>query len=275
MINKILVAIDFSDASINALEHALNLAEKAKADIRLVWVNKPESAKEIFETLPDNVTKEVGKRFELLVEKYQASLSEGRIDYKIKEGKIYREIVSEARTWQAGLIIAGTHGASGFEEFWAGSNANKIVSATDLPVITIRGGVDIERDLNTIVMPIDSTPETRQKTKVTAELAAYFDAEVHVLALHTTNISAVRDLVDSYARQVIGFLEDDGIKCRLEKLDAINLTRETIDYAIKVDANLISIMTEQEKTTSNLWLGPYAAQMVNHCPIPVLSIHAV
>lgn len=275
MINKILVAIDFSDAAVNALEHAVNLAEKAKADVRLVWVNKPESANEIFETMPDNITKEVNKRFEALVKKYQPSMSENKMDYKIREGKIYREIVHEAKSWQAGLIIAGTHGASGFEEFWAGSNANKIVSATDLPVITIRGGVDIGRDLNTIVMPIDSTPETRQKAQVTAEFAKYFDAEIHVLALHTTNISAVRDLVDSYARQVITFLEDDGVRCRLEKLDAINLTRETIDYAIKVDANLISIMTEQEKTTSNLWLGPYASQMVNHCPIPVLSVHAV
>jgi len=33
-------------------------------------------------------------------------------------------------------------------------------------------------------------------------------------------------------------------------------------------------MTEQEKSTANLWLGPYAAQMVNHSPIPVLSIHS-
>jgi hypothetical protein len=37
---------------------------------------------------------------------------------------------------------------------------------------------------------------------------------------------------------------------------------------------MISIMTEQEKSTSNLWLGPYAQQMVHHSPIPVLSIHA-
>ena len=53
------------------------------------------------------------------------------------------------------------------------------------------------------------------------------------------------------------------------------ITDATIEYALKVDANLISIMTEQEKTTKNLWLGAYAQQMVNHSPIPVMSIHSI
>ena len=46
-----------------------------------------------------------------------------------------------------------------------------------------------------------------------------------------------------------------------------------ISYAQKLDANLISIMTEQETSTANLWMGPYAHQTVNHSPFPVLSIH--
>jgi nucleotide-binding universal stress UspA family protein len=46
-----------------------------------------------------------------------------------------------------------------------------------------------------------------------------------------------------------------------------------IEMAKKLDANLISIMTEQETRTSNLWMGPFAHQTVNHSPIPVLSIH--
>jgi len=59
----------------------------------------------------------------------------------------------------------------------------------------------------------------------------------------------------------------------VEFIEADNITEATIEYAKKIDANLISIMTEQETKTSNLWLGPYASQMVNHSPIPVLSIH--
>ena len=42
----------------------------------------------------------------------------------------------------------------------------------------------------------------------------------------------------------------------------------------KINADIITIMTEQELTTANLFLGAYAQQMVNHSPIPVLSVHA-
>jgi len=56
-------------------------------------------------------------------------------------------------------------------------------------------------------------------------------------------------------------------------LEADNITDATLEYADSIKANLISIMTEQETTTSNLVLGPFASQMVNHAQIPVLSIH--
>ncbi len=271
---KILVAIDFSECSINALEHALTLADKAGADIRMVWASKPESLKEVFEVIPENVEEAVGNKFKELVDKYKAGLDKNKIDYKIRKGKIYKEVVNEAEEWKADIIITGTHGASGFEEFWIGSNANKIVTATKLPTITIRGGVDIERDLNKIVLPIDSSIETRQKATITARLAHYFDAEIHVLALHTTSVAAIKLRVQQYAQQVKKFFDDEEIKNQYVELDADNITRSTIDYAVKNEANLISIMTEQEKSPSNLWLGPYAAQMVNHSPIPVLSIHS-
>jgi len=68
-------------------------------------------------------------------------------------------------------------------------------------------------------------------------------------------------------------LEEENIKYVVESLNADNLTDSTIEYALKVNANLISIMTEQEIAAKNLLLGPYAQQMVNHSPIPVLSIH--
>ena len=50
-----------------------------------------------------------------------------------------------------------------------------------------------------------------------------------------------------------------------------NITELAIDYAKKVNADLIAIMTEQTQSAKNIILGPYAQQMVNHSPIPVIS----
>ncbi len=269
---KILVGIDFLDCSINALIHAISIANIAKSDIILLWVNRPEYNKEVFLFEPDKLQLVVKEKFQELIDKYQPTL-DGKMTYKIREGKVYKEVVSEAEESKADLIIIGTHGSSGFEEFWIGSNANKVVSFTKLPIITIRGGIDIRRPLNRIVMPIDSTLETRQKVPFTAKLAKMHDAEIFVVSVYTTKVRAVRIRVDSYTDQVKEYLDEMEVKHTVDTLDADNLTTASIEYAKKINANLISIMTEQERTTTNLWLGSYAQQMVNHSPFPVLSIH--
>jgi nucleotide-binding universal stress UspA family protein len=274
MKKTILVGIDFSDCSINALEHALTIADKAEANVVMIWVNRPDSSQEIFSTEPENLIEEVNKRFNELVNKYKYGLEKGAISFIIKKGKVYQEIVKAADELDAFLIVIGTHGSSGFEEFWIGSNANRIVSATERPVITIRGGVDINRTLTKIVMPVDSTIESRQKVPLTALLAKYFEAEIHVLAMHTTIVEEVRARVTEYTKQVERYLLENEVKFHTEEIEADNITDAAIEYATRVNANLISITDEQETTTANLWLGPYAQQMVNHSPIPVLCVHA-
>lgn len=270
---KILVAVDFSECSINALEHGITIANKADAGIEMMFVVKPDSSKDLFTEGAQTLSAMVKDKFDELVEKYQKKLGKNPLTYMVKQGKVYQEIVTEADKKEVFLVIAGTHGSSGFEEFWMGSNANRIVSALRKPVITIRGGVSIKHDLEKIILPLDSTPETRQKVPFTAYMAKIFNAEVHILRVYTSNVIAVIRKVDSYAEQVVKHLEEENIHYVLESVHADNLTDSTIEYALKVNANLISIMTEQETTTRNLLLGPYAQQMVNHSPIPVLSMH--
>jgi len=271
---KIIVAIDFLDCSVNALAHAVTIGSKAGADIEMVWVNMPDNSKDIFKCDPDALIAEVETRFGELIEDFAPEMGEGKMSYQIREGKVYKEIVAAADEANADLVVVGTHGSSGFEEFWIGSNANKIVSATNKPIITIRGGIDIKRPLNKIVLPLDSTVETRQKLPFTTELAKIHDATIYVLSIYTTKVQAVRYRVDTYTDQVIEYLEEEGVKYVRDAVEADNLTNSTIGYAERVDANMISIMTEQERTTANLWLGAFAQQMVNHSPYPVLSIHS-
>jgi len=271
---KIISAIDFSDCSINAFLHALSIANRCKCDILLVWVGKPAGQKNKFENSMEDSSIEVRKQFEKMVAKYQPQLPESRILFKIRKGKVYKEIAAEAKSSKSMLVVAGTHGASGFDEFWIGSNANRIVSACDCPVITIRGGIDIKKPLHRIIVPIDSTLETRQKATFTGFLARMHDAEVIILKLYSSKVQAIRQNVDLYASQVARYFEQEQIRHRIDFRETTNLADTMIAYALEQEANLISIMTDQETTTSNLWMGPYAQQVVNHSPIPVLSIHS-
>lgn len=270
---NILAAVDFSDCSINALEHAISIAVKGPFAVHMVWVNNPSITKTtIYSDASSELIDEVKNQFDKLILKYQTEFPGLIIDYVIREGKVYREMIDEAKELESLVLVIGTHGASGFEQFWIGSNANKLISISEIPVITVRKGVNVSRTISRIVLPIDSTLETRQKVPFTVMLAKLFDAEIHILALYRTQVQNVRLRIDEYVEQVVAYMVDEEVKYVTKGIDADNITLATIEYGKNVDANLISIMTEQETSPYNLLIGPYAQQMVNGSPFPVLSI---
>jgi len=269
--STIVVAVDFSESSINAFLHALSIAQKCKTDLDLVWVRKSAEEKDKFDSGGDP-TKEVIVQFTDLIAKYQPELPGNKISYKIRTGRVYKEIADEAKESKAMLVVTGTHGASVFVEFWIGSNANRIVSLAPCPVLTIRSGIDVRRPLSKIVLPMDSTTETRQKATFTGYLAKKHDAEVHILSLYSTKVKAVRRNVDTYSEQVAKYFDEEGVKYLITSKETDNISDGMIEYAKSVDANLLSIMTQQESSTANLWMGPFAQRTVNRSPIPVLCI---
>jgi nucleotide-binding universal stress UspA family protein len=271
---NIIAAIDFSDCSVNALEHAVSIATRGTLDVHMIWVNNPSVTKTtIYSDSSSDLIDEIRKQFSKLVEKYSPELPDSTIDFVIREGKIYREIIDEAKEMDSLSIVMGTHGVSGFEQFWIGSNANKLISVSPCPVITIRSGVDVRQDMRCILLPVDSTLDTRQKVPFTTYLAQLFEAEVYVLSLYASKYKSIQKRVDLYTDQVCNYLEEEGIKFHRDVLSCDNLTTGTIEYAKRIRANLISIMTEQETSPFNLLVGPYAQQMVNNSPYPVLSIN--
>jgi nucleotide-binding universal stress UspA family protein len=272
MNKSIVVGIDFSDCSINALEHAITIAQKSKSNLTMVWSNHLDYSKEIFSVEPKQLDAEVKNRFEQIVKRYQVEMKGLKLDYVLRKGKVYKEICAVADDIDAFVIVIGTHGSSGFEEFWIGSNANRVVSSSQIPVITIRSGVNVSSDMRIIVLPFDSTKTTRQKLPITALFAKYFRSEVHILGIFTSSLDDVQYRIRNYVAQAEDYLKENFIRYKVIYLEADNITDATIDYANSVDANLISIMTEQETSTANLWMGPYASQMVNHSRIPVMSV---
>jgi nucleotide-binding universal stress UspA family protein len=271
---KILVPIDFSGDSINALEHAITIANTMGSDIRMVHVKKSKSFDVPFYYTDVNLTegKSLEDFFKMIINKYKASFK-GKFDYKIREGKIYREITNQAKYDDTDLIIMGTHGVSGFEELWMGSNAFRVVSNAPCPVMTIRKGCT-RKVIKKIVLPIDLSSETRKKVPVAAELAAKFGATIHVLSIAESSAKSVAAKLQNYCGQVEEYLKERKIKVVRKDLVGSNKTDAIIKYATENKTDLICIMTEQTENEINLFLGDYAQQMVNHSSIPVLSVRS-
>lgn len=268
-----LVAVDFSNCSVNALMHAGKLASLTNARIEMIWVNNPQKTKvSIAESASTGLINEMNVQLKHLADELIANYPGLKVDYLIREGKVYKEISLQAEESKSQLIVAGTHGQTGFEKLWMGSNVYRIVSTAPCPVLTIRAGVPVNEYLKTIILPIDSTIETREKVTIAAELAHASHAKVIVLKLYSTDVVEVRDSVDIYAQQVLDFLREEAVEVEMDDSEAKNLTVTTIDYATKVNADMIVIMTEQEKKMANFLIGNFAHQMMNSAAIPVLSV---
>jgi nucleotide-binding universal stress UspA family protein len=272
---QILVGVDFSKNSIHALEYAIQFANKVGADITLLWVNNTATSEYIFDETLIEIKKEKKSNLEKLIDQYQGQLAPGKMSYKLRKGKVHLEVASQAKQINADLIVAGTHGVSGFEEYWIGSNAYRIVTHAPCPVITIRFDFPFGKNaIRRILLPIDSSQETKQKLPVTLQIARSYKAEIHVLAMYSTSVKAIQRRVDNHANQVKEILDREGIPCVMAGVEADNLTNATLNYAQESKADLIAIMTEQENTTANIFLGPFAQQLINHSAIPILSLRS-
>lgn len=267
---SILVPIDFSKDSINALDYAINIAKKISANIRMVYVKKEENFyPEFYQDFGSIKLKTAKDYLEILLKEKQTP--QLQIDYKIREGHIYKEIVNQAKYDDDSMIIMGTHGVSGFEEFWIGSNAYRVVTNAPCPVITIRYGYT-KNDIKKIVLPIDYTFHSRQKVPTVADFAAILGAEVHVIAVHETDTEDVVTKAKLYAQQTYDYLSEKNIHCKLETIGGEEIENLTVKYAQKIDAGLISIIATQKERSKTLFFDTYAQRMVNHSPLPVMTV---
>lgn len=271
--HPIIVAVDFSNTSLHAVEYAISLANKMKSDIHLIWVDKISTQESVYPDTSNENRNEAKKRFDELIGQYSKKLVKGiSMEYKLKKGRIYREVDTLARQNEAELIVTGAHGISGYEEYWIGSNAYKIVTYTNCPVITVRHDFNIRKKIERIVVPMDGSNETLQKIPFVVKLATLFKSEVHIVATHNSHLKSIQRITEKITQTAIAYLQQHQVHFVEDSIVANDLTKAVLSYAMNVDADLIAIMTEQE-TPVNILLGAQAQQLINQSLIPVLSIH--
>ena len=209
-------------------------------------------------------------QFKKLMGEYEPKLgNDSKIRFIIKKGKVYREIVNQVNSYRNAVVSASTHGASGFEELFIGSNALKIIAATEQPVFTLRKPVP--EKVTRIVLPVKLHRATRQKATIAADIAEIFGAELHLIAVSTTKNKRDLERLESYARQMDGYFKARELKSQVKTLVGESLPNLTCNYAEAVNANLIIIMSSAVDRW-NVFLGSYAQQMINRASIPLLSI---
>ncbi|MCQ2260239.1 MAG: universal stress protein [Bacteroidales bacterium] len=260
--SNVIVGFDFSSGSANAVDLAIDVANRIHLNLCLVYVKDKDQ-----DETP--IREEIERRNAAV-----APLLQGiEMTYVIRQGKVSHELVAQAKLDDSKLIIVGTNGMSGYEKHYLGRNAYRTIAESPVPVITLREDFHYTKDLSRIVVPIDSSPDTRQKVSFATTLAQIYGSELHILGLYTSESATIRGIVDGYVNMVDSYLEKANVKhiCKCVNVPK-NLTVTTLEYADTINADLIIIMTEQEPNLTSIILGNYAHQMLSLSKRPILSI---
>lgn len=269
----IVVAIDFSKGSIHALEYAIELANLTSANVTMVWVENISANELILPNESKEIRTEAKANLDELLEQYKGKLSSGKLTAKIRKGRVYNELSNYIKQNDCCLLIVGAHGSSGFEEYWIGTNAFRIVSSAMSPVITVKYNYDIKRGFRKILLPVYHSSQTLHKVEFTAKLAKATGADINILAINSSGLKSLQRMVDNNLAKVKTHFDAEGINYIVDNINSDNITFDIIEHARLVDADLISIMTDIQDQANSLLLGQFAQQLVNYSPVPVVTIH--
>ena len=135
----VLVAIDFSDGSDEALAQAIDLAKQTGATLDILHV--VEFGAEVFPYglsyfedrggLIAHLDRELSRRADM------AAATGVTARTRLREGSAAREILEHAREIGADLVVVGTHGRTGLAHALLGSVAERVVRHARVPVLTI------------------------------------------------------------------------------------------------------------------------------------------
>jgi nucleotide-binding universal stress UspA family protein len=277
--NTILVPVDFSEIAANALNHAIQVAKHFNNNLALLHVVEESGLPSFLSFGKENAaTKLMLHQAAGELTKMAADIkAEHNIDCKIvsKSGRIYKVIAETATELGCDSIIMGSNGAAGFEQI-IGSNASRVISHSEVPVVVIKPQVGNFKAYHNIVFPLDLTLESRQKVKWAIHLGKAYNSTISIVT-YKVGDEFLNNKMTLGLRQVERLLDENNIKYDVEVLEEMegNWAQATLNYAEKINADLLMIMTQsEERAISEYIIGTFAQQIVNKATtVPVMCIN--
>jgi len=252
----ILIPIDFTKQSLLAVKQSYNLAKYTHSKLVLlhVYTKVGEESYDALNKLTKQTEQESGVPTEFMNVK----------------GDIYDEVDRVAEELGATLIIAGLESHMKFRNI-VGSSASKLIRKSPCPVITIRGNEHRDGCEN-ILLPLDLSTETREKVDAAVQFAQYFGASIRILGVFDPADAAYEYQILAYSHQVKQFIKSKGISCTNKSIPAKDVAETVVEYANKIETDLIMIMNKPGLNVGEFFGGTDAQRIVDISNIPVMTI---
>jgi nucleotide-binding universal stress UspA family protein len=270
---KILVPCDFSDTALQAFRYACEIAAVSKGEIFLLnIIELPAIHTSLF--VPAQAYESVflkglklkaHKNFEKMKEKWAGKV---KVHLTLEQGSVTSAIKKFVDRKRVDLIVMGTHGSSGIKEYALGSNTEKIVRTSKVPVIAIKKSVSISSVKN-LILPtkMDASKKLIASIKVLQRL---LKAHLHLLYINTpSNFVADRHTEP----KLIEFARQNQLKnCSIHIYNDIDEEAGIINFSAKFKNRMIAMATHGRTGINRLMTGSITEDVVNHIDCPIWTI---
>ncbi|HUX97555.1 MAG TPA: universal stress protein [Bacteroidales bacterium] len=259
----IVVPWDFTHVAENALAHAVKISRMVGNDISLLHIVDAgiKAAEE------DDKKKKLQKVVEDNGAKYNAVIT-----WHISKGSIFSAIAEFANDKEASLVVMGTHGMKGMQKL-TGSWALKVIVKSKIPFIVVQDPPADQEKYHNIVFPIDFRAENKEKLKMAIFMGKYFDSKIHLLVA-TTNDKILTKKTKTNLNFGVKYLIQNNIEYEIHEIAKGDFAQQTLDFALKMNADLIVIVTTKNITFADYVVGASEQYMIaNSSKIPVCCVN--
>lgn len=259
----IVVPWDFTHVAEHALAHAVKIGRMVSNDICLLHIVDP--------SIKPNVVSEKNTSLQKICEestdKYNIPIA-----FHISKGSIFTAIAEYVNEVNASLVVMGTHGMKGMQKL-TGSWALKVIVKSKVPFIVVQDPpVDQERYHN-IVFPIDFRGENKEKMKMAIFMGKFFDSKIHMLVSISSDKNLLRK-TKTNLNFAIKYLIQNNIEYEIHEVPKGNFPEQTIEFAQKINADLLLIMTTKNITVADYVMGASEQYIIaNSSKIPVCCVN--
>ncbi len=272
---KIIVPIDFSEHSEYALETAVALAKKNNAEI--IALHMLEISETILTKSSDSLQAETIFFLKLAEKKFEEFLDKDYLnDIKVtpivKHFKVFSEVNDVAKDHNADLIVMGSHGTSGIKELFIGSNTEKVVRHSDIPVLVVKHN-PILMDFENVVFASDFSEDAVNAYQKASKMFNSLNAKMHLVYVNLpdNNFRSSPEM----EKRVAGFLKNaDGNLDKMNTVSYVNaytIEKGILNFSNVVGADLIAVATRGKTGLAHFFEGSISEDIANHSTLPVMT----
>jgi len=270
---RILVPIDFSEQAACAVRTAANIARKSGAEVFLLHMldlpaNDTDLSAHGDASSPAKAfyLQQIHEKIKKIIE--SESLEGVKVSEEVRFHKTFSGIINYSKELGTDLIIMGSHGATGLREMFIGSNTEKVVRNSDIPVLVVKSGYG-DFDMNKFVFASNFKEEVKPSFGRLLKFISKFDAELHLLFVNTIHNFETTKKTNKRMKK---FVKDfDMPKYTMTIYNDRSIEKGIINFSKEIGVDIIALNTHQRSGLSSMFNDSISQDLVNHALKPVIT----